>query len=45
LELVFLPMAAYGLALVAERVAARIAEREVDLERVGPPVPARARRP
>jgi hypothetical protein len=45
LELVFLPMAAYGLALVTERVAARVAERGLDLEGVGPPVPARARRP
>ena len=44
LELVFVPMAAYGLALATERVAARAAERGGSLERVAPSIPVRTRR-
>jgi hypothetical protein len=44
LELVFVPMAAYGLALAAELLAIRIAERDGVLERFRLGVPARARR-
>jgi hypothetical protein len=40
LELVFLPMAAWGLALATEVVAARLAERQGTLERL----PAASRR-
>ena len=45
LELVFVPMAAYGLGLLTELVAARVAERDLSLDRAAVRVPARARRP
>jgi hypothetical protein len=44
LELVFVPIAAYGLGLLTELLAARIAERDVALDQAPLPVPARARR-
>ena len=44
LELVFVPMAAYGLALATERVAARVGERGGALERVALRIPVRTRR-
>jgi hypothetical protein len=44
LELVFVPMAAYGLALATERVAARAGERGGALERVALSIPVRTRR-
>lgn len=45
LELVFVPMAAYGLALAAEYALARLAERPALADRFAVRVPARARRP
>jgi hypothetical protein len=44
LELVFVPMAAYGLALATERVAAHAGERGGALERVALRIPVRTRR-
>ncbi len=44
LELVFVPMAAYGLALATERVAAHVGERGGALERVALRIPVRTRR-
>ena len=44
LELVFVPIAAYGLGLLTELVAARIAEGDTALDQAALPVPARARR-
>jgi hypothetical protein len=45
LELVFVPMAAYGLALAAEYALARLAERPAFADRFAVRVPARVRRP
>jgi hypothetical protein len=44
LELVFVPMAAYGLALVAELLAARVRASDGVLDRIAPRAPVRARR-
>jgi hypothetical protein len=44
LELVFVPMAAYGLALVAELLAARVGASDGVLDRMAPRAPIQARR-
>jgi hypothetical protein len=44
LELVFVPMAAYGLALAAELLAARVGASDGVLDRIAPRAPARVRR-